>query len=241
MPRTETISSARVDLWRVSVPAELGRLDWHMARLDRDEQARAAMFRFTIDRARYAIGRSTIRALLARVLQVDGQRLGLGASRSGKPFLISPHQGVQFNSSHSGEWVLHAITRVEPVGVDVEAVRQDFAHVEDFEAVLAPEELQTLRAVPKGGRAKALATVWARKEAYVKALGDGVGRGLGGIAIVDHPRDGPRLLRDASPGAEPAAWTIRDVDVGPNHCASVVVRGRPSLLAVRDYAAHAGY
>jgi 4'-phosphopantetheinyl transferase len=235
MPRTDPLSCARVAVWRVSVPRQLHRLDWHMARLDREEQARAERFRSPLDRARYAIGRSTIRAVLACVLQEDAQRLVFGASRSGKPFLEFPLQAVQFNSSHSGDWVLHAITRTEPVGVDVEAVRQDFVRVEDFEAVLAPEELHALRAVPEVGRARALAAVWARKEAYVKATGDGVGRGLRSIAIVDDPRGIPRLLRDASPCADKDAWTIRDVDVGPNHCASVVARGRPPQLTVCDY------
>ena len=89
---------------------------------------------------RFVVARSSLRRLLASKLGVETQQLEFCENAFGKPFLLRPSALMHFNTSHSGEWILHALDTVAPVGVDVEFVRPDLARTEDFALVLSPEE-----------------------------------------------------------------------------------------------------
>ena len=163
-----------LEVWAVDVSAEIASMAGHVGRLTADEVRRAASFYRDEDRHRFVVARSTRRVLLARQLGVDPATLVFEEGRHGKPRLRADGGPVpSFNSSHSGRWVLHAIGDVD-VGVDVERIRCDFARLDDFLWILSPEERAVASAAAEPMRAAILATIWVRKEAYVKALGEGL-------------------------------------------------------------------
>lgn len=212
------------EVWAVDVAAEIPRLAEHRSRLTAHETHRATRFHRDADRYRFVVARGTRRLLLARRLGVDPATLAFEEGPYGKPQLgpiggPTPH----FNSSHSGRWVLHAIADVE-VGVDVEEIRPDFARLDDFLWVLAPEERTVVQAAPPALRAAALATTWVRKEAYVKALGEGLSRSLPDIAIVGD-RHGPRLVYDRNPHAGETNWRFVDLEIDHSYKACIVHGG----------------
>lgn len=225
------------EVWKVDVAVEVGRFDAHLARLTADEAARAARFHRDEDRERFVVGRSTRRLLLARRLGVDAGTLAFVEGRHGKPALRPgahprlPH----FNSSHSGRWVLHVVADVE-VGVDVERVRPDFARIDDFLWVLSPEERGLVLSAPEPCRAAALATVWVRKEAYVKALGEGLSRSLPDIGIVSGSHGEPVLAYDRNPGGTGRRWRFADLEIDDLHKACVVHEGAARRIVVREFA-----
>ena len=115
------------EVHRLRVSAEMPRLEQHWRHLDSAERQRADRFRNEADRARFVIARSSLRQLLARRIGIASGEIRFGENEFGKPLLQHAPVALHFNSSHSGDWVLHAIDSVAPIGIDVEAVRADLA------------------------------------------------------------------------------------------------------------------
>jgi 4'-phosphopantetheinyl transferase len=131
---------------------------------------------------------------------------------------------LHFNSTHSGDWILHAFDTLGPVGIDVEAVRPALADLEDFAPVLSPEECVAIARLPlhTHTRALALARAWVRKEAYVKAIGEGVSRALPRICIAADGGGKPRLRYDSNSPATPFLWSFDEIAVDAEHVACLV-------------------
>ena len=223
-------------VWRVDVAAHAARLPQSIHLLDRDERARAQALRRDADRIRFAVGRVTLRELLGAALGSDPVDLAFSTGEFGKPRLREAVADLHFNTSHGGDWVLHAISRRGPVGVDVEAIRPSLARVDDFAAVLSEREIADLRALGPAERERAMGRLWTRKEAYVKALGEGAFRPLASIDV-GGTRDGaPFSPEDRNPGATRDAWRLMDLPVDGRHAGCVAwwtTGGEPPV--VRDY------
>ena len=222
-------------VWRTRVSAELPRLEQHRGRLSEAEQARAERFHQSADRQRFLVAHGVLRELLGRALGVAPAALVFGTAESGKPGLLPAQAALHFNLSHSGDWVLHAFCRSGPVGVDVEAVRPELARLDDFESVFSAPERAGLYALPPEQRAAAFARFWVRKEAYVKALGDGLSRSLPDICIGPDPHGRIALLYDRSPAPAPQRWVVADLEVDPVHAGCIVHIEGAGPLRIHDY------
>ncbi|WP_428425646.1 4'-phosphopantetheinyl transferase family protein [Methylibium sp.] len=217
-------SSCRREVRRLRVSTESSHLEAHWPWLDDAERQQARRYRNEADRARFVIARSSLRQILGSLIGVAGRDLAFCRNEFGKPFLADARFSLHFNTSHSGDWVLHAIDAAAPIGVDVEAVREDLARIDQFEGVLSREELAFLNGVPDSHRARAFATVWVRKEAYVKALGEGLSRPLHDISIVEDAAGLPRLLYDRNAGSSAACWAFTDIELDAHHVACMAYR-----------------
>jgi 4'-phosphopantetheinyl transferase len=209
-------------VWRVRAACPSVELERHLRALDETERTRAARFRQSDDRVRFVLGRSSLRRLLSWQLGLEADTLVFGANAFGKPFLLSPNRPLHFNSSHSGEWILHAFDKVASVGIDVEAVRPAFARSADFSVALSPEELRRMGELPQKDRARALARTWVSKEAYLKALGEGLSRAPQQIAIRTDPEGKCSLLYDRNVPRAPGEWAFHDIPLDANHVACLV-------------------
>jgi 4'-phosphopantetheinyl transferase len=224
-----------LDVWTIDLARETPRIALHRTRLSADEHALAARFRREEDRARFIVGRSTRKELLSELVGVDAAALDFVAGGNGKPLLAAGAGGLHFNSSHSGRWILHAFSDAE-VGVDVEEIRAAMAVVEDFESVLSADERSfVMRQAAPARRAAALATVWVRKEAYVKALGEGLSRPLPRISIVQEPGGQPVLRHDLDCPAAVHRWCFTDLQIDATHKACVVHEAPRAEPVVRRY------
>jgi len=205
-------------LWLVRVPgSDVGRHAVLM--LDPAERDRARSFRDRADQQRFLVAHLCLRLILARHLDVRPEAVAFSRDRCprcgqahGRPVLAGPGQHVQFSMSHSGDWVLIG-TGPWRLGVDIQEV-PGLATVRDVLPLLHPGEQAEITARAGSGRARAFARVWARKEAYLKALGVGLAADL---AQVYAGADG------RAPG--PAGWTILDVPVDMAYAAGLAVPG----------------
>jgi 4'-phosphopantetheinyl transferase len=226
-----------IDIWRIRLGHASGALHAFWACLDEFERERANRFRRTQDRDRFVVARGTLRRLLGERLGADPGALAFGANAWGKPHLEGETAPLAFNTSHSGDWIAHAISGATPVGLDVEAIRDDMANLNEFRQVLAPGELHRLEALAPADRAQALADIWVRKEAYVKALGEGVSRTMSGIEI-GPLRDGTfGLIADASASdADPVGtWAFVPLDFGADYAGCLAYAGTPRPVHLRDF------
>ena len=228
-PATLWASDDTVHVWLAGLDGMKESIPGFRDTLADDERERAQAFCLPRDRDRFILARGILRALLARYLGADPQEIRLRYERHGKPALApeSALLGLSFNLSHSDGLALFAITRGRRVGVDVERVREDeLSLTEIARRSFAPREARTLTALPAPARPRAFFACWTRKEAYLKARGDGLMFPLDRFDVSLAPGDPPRLLEVRGEPAESARWSLAALDAPPGYEAALAVEGR---------------
>jgi 4'-phosphopantetheinyl transferase len=219
----QTIGQNDVEVWCASLdaPDEAGRAErW----LSPDERQRAARFRFDQDRQRFILHRGILRALLGRYLAVHPRELAFMSGPNGKPALASPFaaRGLRFNLSHSQNLALYAFALDREVGVDVEAIRP----LDDVEGIarryFSRAENAALERIVPVQRSEAFFNCWTRKEAFLKATGEGLDRPLDSFDVSLAPGEPARLLATGEPTG---AWSLHDLAPAPGFRAAVAAAG----------------
>lgn len=198
--------------------------------LDEHERARLAAFRRPADAARYLAAHALVRITLAERLGIAPAAIVLDRTcrcgkPHGKPRLALPHaDAAHFSLTHSGERVGVALSGAGPVGLDVEQLRE----LTDLEALaahaLSPTELRR----PPPLDAGSFLQLWTRKEALLKATGEGLSVPMTSITL--SPPDGPAEVVEWGFGR---AWLV-DLDAGPGHPAALAGFGI-SLPEIRTH------
>lgn len=191
--------------------------------LSDDERARAARFRFDRDRHRFVAGRSTLRSLVSSYLGIDPADVAFAYGPQGKPFVLGSE--LSFNVSHSGGCAVYAFARGVEVGVDVELLEHSRYDDGVAERFFSPHEVATLEAVAPETRPDAFLRCWTRKEAFIKARGEGLSLPLHEFDVEFAPGTRPQILRTAWSAHEPAEWTLSDISgFCPGAIAALAVR-----------------
>jgi len=218
------LAADEVHVWQAALDAPARPLRELAATLSTDERARAERYHFERDRRRFVVCRSLLRDILGRYAGRPAGALRFGYGSSGKPSL--PDSDVRFNVSHSDGVAVYALARGREVGVDVERVRPVSGADRIAERFFSAPERQALRAVPATARTTAFFTCWTRKEAYVKARGEGLGLPLDQFAVSLAP-DGPARLWPAggADAREVARWSLAGLRQDPGYVAALAVEG----------------
>jgi 4'-phosphopantetheinyl transferase len=216
-----------VQLWRVDLEA-IGADEsrWRNV-LSADELTRASRFHFPRDRQSFTASRAILRTILAGYLATDPRSVRFCYSEKEKPLLAAEHAGsdVTFNLSHSGGIAMLAFTRRREIGIDVEQVRRDF----DVEAIanrfFSAHEQAQLAELPTENRFEGFFRCWTRKEAYIKATGEGLSLPLHQFDVSIAAGANNALLATRPDGSEAALWSMRDIPALPGYVAALCVRG----------------
>jgi 4'-phosphopantetheinyl transferase len=207
-----------VDVWWARPVSEAPHL---AALLDAHERERLERFRRPADRARYLAAHALARLVLAARLDSDPAGLEFDRTcRCGKPHGKPTLPGLHFSLTHSGDRVGVAVSADGPVGLDVEELRE----LGDL-AALAGHALSPAEPRPADG--PAFLRVWTRKEALLKATGEGLSSPMNAITLagarVESWTDGPAQV-----------WLV-DLRAGPSHPAALAGLGpRPAEVTERD-------
>jgi Phosphopantetheinyl transferase len=147
-------------------------------------------------------------------------------------FFLGPHGkpalenlGLEFNLSHSGGCGLLAVTRGRRVGVDGERVRADFAGEDIARRFFAPAEVDALAASAPGEYVAAFFRCWTRKEAYVKARGDGLSLPLDRFVVPLEPAATRAIASCLDDPSECSRWSLREIVPAPGYLGALVVEG----------------
>lgn len=226
------ISLSEVHVWRVSLDSPDAVLQPLASTLSLEERARAEKFLFDRDRNAYITARGVLRQLLGCYLQRPRSELQFAYEARGKPFLANPSsdQPLNFNVAHSRNIALLAFSAGPSVGVDVEFIRTDIASEEIAMRYFAPREVAELRALSPELRPTAFFLGWTRKEAYVKALGDGLQIPLASFCVSLTPLQ-PATLESA----DGSRWTMRNLSPGPGYAGALVAEGKDWKLRCFDW------
>ncbi len=216
-----------VHLWRVDLDALAGEESRWSGMLAEDERVRAARFHFQLDRQHFIAGRAWLRRVIAAYLETDPKDLTFVYSEKNKPSLGGAHidTGLSFNISHSGGIALFAFTRHRQVGVDVEHIRHDFETASIAARFFSQREQEQLASLPLDQRHEAFFRCWTRKEAYIKATGDGLSLPLSQFDVSIAPDDQNALLATRPHKLETKRWSLRDVQVKAGYCGALCVSG----------------
>jgi len=223
-----TLAEDEVHVWR----ANLEEAGTHLPRWTRNlsavERTRAERFFSERDRHGFIARRGILREILGGYLATPADRLRFRYGRHGKPRLRDASGGrVQFNLSHSDAMAVFAFAQGRRIGVDVERVRTDLAWEEIAAQFFTPWENERLQRLREPQRQRAFLRMWTCKEAYVKARGQGLFFPVNRVEVSFSP---PALRRVGEDKNEVSHWMVRELGVGGDYVAAVVVEGDDGRL-----------
>jgi 4'-phosphopantetheinyl transferase len=234
-PKEPAIWQNEVHVWRTRLDIEWS---WTLDEaLTLEDHTRADRFRFETDRRRFCIARASLRIILARYLKTKPNRLQIELGDYGKPYLADANvsQGLRFNLSHSNQIALMAVTRDREVGIDVEYVRPDFVTNEVANHFFSPAEIKQFRAIPAELKTASFFNGWTRKEAYIKARGEGLSCPLDQFDVSLRPDERPMLLNSRVDPNDVSRWAFQNLHAAKDYTAALAVEGQYSRLVLWDF------
>ena len=204
--------------------------------LSADDLARAARFRFARDRDRFVAGRALLRRSLGRYLGRPADELELDYGLRGKPRVggADAEAGLCFNVSHSGGTALFAYAWERELGVDVERYPAPFDGDDVARHFFAPAEVARLDRLGAAERSAGFLRCWTRKEAYIKARGDGLYLPLDGFEVSLEPAAPAALLVTRGDIDDGKRWSLVDLTAHvTGHVAALAIAGGLPRVRVR--------
>lgn len=220
------LSRDEVAVWLASLELDSQRLGKLERALSADEIARAARFYFERDRQRFVARRGILRAILASYLETDPSALRLKYNEFGKPSLDGSREAraLSFNLSHSGALALIAVAIGRDVGVDLELIDSSVSSDDAARRFFAASEIATLEALPPSSRLAGFFKIWARKEAYVKALATGLSMRLDSFDVSSTDNEQVVVIETVSRSGK-SSWKINDLSIDRRYAAAVAASG----------------
>ena len=220
-----------VQIWGIWLTASDPAVGYYRSTLSLDERHRADRFRFENLKLSYTLSRGGLRILLAHYLGRLPNEIELVSGPKGKPALRDSSP-VRFNASHSGQMALYAFTLGCELGVDVEHLRK----LDDPESIatryFSTAEVSDLLSLEPDERALAFFRCWTRKEAYVKAIGDGLAIPLDCFEVTLLPGVPSRVVQLAGDMGTASDWTLDHLEPAPGYLGALAYRDsrRPTTV-----------
>lgn len=192
-PAQFSLLDNHVDVWKIDLSQHVSYVDAYAKFLNAEETERAQRFYFLKDRQYFTITRACLRLLLGKYLNQAPADIHFTLNQYGKPFVAE--QALHFNVTHSQDIALIAFNLNQALGVDIEKITREVEYLDLAQRFFAEEEIQQLTSVPVTQQAQVFFNIWTRKEAFIKAIGQGLSFPLTKFAVtglLDRP---PALIR----------------------------------------------
>jgi 4'-phosphopantetheinyl transferase len=223
-----SLGDADVHIWMASIELPDATISRLSAFLSKDELERAARFLHDRHRNKYIAGRAMMRDVISRYVDDGPEDIAFAYLSHGKPELSGElrNSGIEFNLSHSGEVALCAVARNSAVGVDVEHIRE----LRDMQGLanrfFSSSEAEQLAREQEDQQLASFFRCWTRKEAYVKAIGQGITCPLDSFAV-SLTADAPtRLLHIDQDSTIAAAWTMVTIIPAQQYVGALATTGK---------------
>jgi 4'-phosphopantetheinyl transferase len=215
----------RVDIWYVDLSSRHWECQESLATLSREERSRAERFRSPVHGQRFRAARAALRSILAVYVEGEPANLCFEMNACGKPRLVrAPKRPyAHFNVSHSEALAAVAVSREHAVGVDVERIHYGLAFREIALRFFAPSEAAVVCAPPKPLNTQLFFRCWTRKEAFVKACGEGLKIRLDSFDVRPNEEGPIFVVRGA--GTSTSHWTVTDIAPAAVFAGAVAVQG----------------
>lgn len=192
--------------------------------LSEEEITRAQQYLLPFDKSRYLISRVILKRLLSRFLNMDEQEIQFRYGKNGKPFLFG-NSDLQFNISHSGDAFVMGFTLEKEIGIDVESLQRipNISALESF--LFTPAELKSFQRLNQNLQPEAFISSWTRKEALLKASGDGLTKAMNTLDL-SSIKDKHFSIETANEFPENKTdWFLESYSLMDNYRGAVAVKG----------------
>lgn len=162
---------------------------------------------------------------MSRYLRVTAGAITFECGEHGKPRLGRDfaERNVHFNLAHSDGLAVVAVAVGREIGVDVERVDPKRNCVDLAHRFFAPEEQQAIRNLAPEERVLAFYRCWTRKEAYLKAIGEGLFVSLASFTVSVTVED--CMISGRDPFAAANHCRLIDISPTPNFAAALAIPG----------------
>ena len=212
-----------IHVWRQPFSVNAEEITALRGLLSSEERNREERYRFEASRRTFVVCRGMLRIFLGGYLGEQPARLEFTYSEYGRPELLAARDraGVDFNVSHAENLALLAFSRNRRIGIDIEEVRRDFNTGEIAERFFSAGERTRLRGLAPAERYEGFFRCWTRKEAFIKALGEGLSHPLDSFDVSIGREDLPRLLATRPNAEEARRWRLWDIHVPSGYVAAL--------------------
>ncbi len=218
-------SAGSVHLWRIPLDRDASATSAPLSLLADDEVRRYERFKPAAIKRRFALARAGMRVILGRYLNRPPADLEFRYGEQGKPSL-APEQNpakLRFNLTHSHDLAILAVASDREVGVDVEHLRDNI----EFEMLAAryfsPLEAETLASLEGNELKRQFFRIWTAKEAYIKAIGQGLQIPLDQFDVAVGSEQQPNLLAPPHAPGEQDRWSLHSFDCGDDYLGTLAI------------------
>jgi 4'-phosphopantetheinyl transferase len=221
------LKAEQIHIWFANIDRPPSDIRHFEALLSPREASRAQRFQFMRDRNGYVVRHGVLRTLLAGYLNCEPRQVNILYESNGKPHLAAQRNegSLQFSDSHSDTYAAFAFCRYSRIGVDIEKIRELPEMLEIVARHFTRRENAELLSCPEAGRVMLFYQLWTRKEAILKAQGEGLLRHLDSVDVAtDRRGPGPWQVAIAGCPTGESFW-VADINGPAGFMVAVAVAG----------------
>ena len=224
-PKTLDLSSNHIDIWLCHLKDLSKNIDEFYSLLAKDERERADKLKIEHKRKQYIITRGSLRQRLGSLTNLEPKDFMFEYMEHGKPILANDprYTDITFNVSHSNDFSLIAITQKQVIGIDIEKINPDLDHQQLVTRFFSTTEQSEFQALPENIKAQTFCACWTRKEAFIKAVGDGVSYGLENFDVSVDPENQTPAIYLHKHSEE--SWSALNLPIDDDYMACLVSNG----------------
>ncbi len=194
--------------------------------LSPNERRRAGWFHCYEDKARFITRHGILRMILGHYLGVKPGEVQFYYGKNGKPAILETFGvgTIHFNLSHSNGAALFAFTRSHEIGVDIEYIHDVIEMEQIVNRFFSLNERDVFHSLPKSQKREAFFKGWTCKEAFVKALGDGLFKPLCKFDVSLVPGESSEVFRIEGNSREASRWSIQNLNPAPHYLGAFAVK-----------------
>lgn len=229
----EELPEGVVHVWRLRIQDAKSAVDHLRLLLSDEEKERASRFYFEHLEQSFVTARGTLRMILETHTGTPANRIQLRYGEKGKPILATPSR-IRFNVSHSGDLAVFALTSDCDIGIDIEKIRSIPDRHEIANRFFCPEEARELALLGATDQERGFFLCWTRKEAYIKAIGDGLSAPLDAFQVTLKPGERAQFVRFRTDPDLVNQWSLNNLDLDPLYAAAIAYRERERKVVVMN-------
>ena len=221
-----------VHIWYVPLNTDAATQIKYWKILSDDERSRANRFRFTSDKIKYVSCRGALRSLLGRYLMMAPESVEITYIKNGKP---NHDSNLEFNVSHSENWGVIGFTLDTILGVDIEYTNRIIEFEEIADRFFSQKESADVINAEKDQLPLCFYNCWTRKEAFIKALGDGLSFPLDQFEVSCRPDATPQLIKTHWDYSEADKWSLWAFEKGSDYVGAIALKGPKKNVAYYNW------
>jgi 4'-phosphopantetheinyl transferase len=171
-PNVIRVKDAEAEVWEFNMQLLHSQFHTLISYLTEDETERYKKLVDSCKRRDHMACRGLLRLVVSQYVSQDPNQIQFSYNPYGKPFVLC-HPAYLFNLSHSGKWLSIIVSQNHEVGIDCEMFNDKY--IGQFaKQILNPKDYAQLNELPRPIKTKQLIQAWTQKEAFIKAIGEGL-------------------------------------------------------------------